>query len=199
MLLAQKVAELRKDGNMVGCSIGCIEVEVGISEIEVAIRQHKRVAEIRVEAIQKCGVIRAAGECSFERRRKLRCSELHGEEPSLWWPPERTRAHKRAFCPNRDVREVRIVARGTVAVSVAGEGLQHNCVEVCVAAAQKQMVHWLILNLSFEALRAKGQRVEIRREGVQRHAGRIAEDLLQRPCIYALQAGGRRRYESSRP
>ena len=71
MLLAEKIVELGEDGDVVCCSENSVEVEFGVAEVEVAVRQEK-VVEIEgssagASVVQLEGrVVAAAAEGAFE-------------------------------------------------------------------------------------------------------------------------------------
>ena len=62
MLLTQKITEQREDRDVLRRVVGCTQIEVRISEVEVAVRKHQRVAEVGIEAVKEGGVIRSGSQ-----------------------------------------------------------------------------------------------------------------------------------------
>ncbi len=186
MLLAEEIVQLSEgcDARLEG--VGEVGVQLGVAEVEIAVGQHEGVAAGDVEAIQEGGVVGAAGQCALEGRSQPVARVLHTEESSVRRTAEGTRADQRAFRSDGDAGKVGIVVVLTVVVRVAGERLGNDGVEVGVAATQEETGEWAILQLSLEALRAEGERVEVRLVEILRDAGRDVEELLQRAGVDSL-------------
>ena len=76
-----------------------VGVQLGVAEVQIAVGQHQRVAEVRVEAVEEGGVVRAAGQRALERRRQASSRVLHREEAGVRRTPERPRTDQRALRP----------------------------------------------------------------------------------------------------
>ncbi len=72
VLVVEKIFSLRIDINPGEPLVACAEIELGVAEVEIAIRQDKRVVLIDVFVTEECGVVAAAGEsCGEDSRDSL--------------------------------------------------------------------------------------------------------------------------------
>src|SRR6185312_1406367 len=83
VLVVQQVLELREDGETREDVVGAAEIELGVAEVEVAVGQQQRIAEVGVITIEEGGVVTAAGVGAEEADGELRPRVLRGGEACM--------------------------------------------------------------------------------------------------------------------
>ena len=172
---------------MVIDGVGSVEIEFGVAEVQVAVWEQERVAEVGVEAVEEGGVVGAAGHGSLEGGGEIVAGVSGGEEAGVRRTAEGAGSDERPFCADGDAGKVGIVVPEAVAVGVAREGLEDDGVEIGVATADEEVVQELVLDLGFKTLGTEGQRVQVGREDGVDEAGREAEDLNEGSGADAFQ------------